>query len=317
MVKGGHCMGAVPSQYIVIQQAEWAGRKFYTAHDQRADQVVYLMQEPVRGRLSVPQHPSLPTLQPLLVADDAGWLVGTPPTGDTLEDLRNQGRLSEQDMLSMLLSVADALAELGAQQPPLVPAYLDPAGIKRDALSRWVLDYLLLAQAPEVRKATAPPPGIYAFGVLLYWLFTGQTARMTRVQVGKVEGVAPALQFIMIRCLGRSYPGLAELRADIERSGREKDFRGVVRLIAKQLPDAPGAAEKLLPAAQKLALEYRKVPLGGPQIPVDDRPWALPARPDDGFRKYVVPPPPDPPKQKLRRGAAFTLAGLAALALSG
>jgi hypothetical protein len=358
-------VGNVPGQYIVIQQAEWAGRKFYTAHDSRADQVVYLMQVPRDDRFTRPQHPNLPPLQPLVVENDAGWLVGMPPAGDTLEDLRSRGELSEQELVSMLLSVAGALTDLAALQPPLVPSYLDPACIKRDSLGRWVLDYLLLAQAPEVRKPEQPPPGIYPFGVLLYWLFTGQTARMTRVQVDRVEGVPSGLQFIMARCLGRRYPGLAELRADIERAGQEKDFRGLAQVIARQVsrsrpvepaarpspprpspaPARPAPAPNLGPKTERLfpdpwaawedggratatqpaepaakprpQLEYRKVPLGGPDIPIDDRSWSLPTRPEEGFRKYVVPPPPDPHKQRLARWGALAAISLTTVLLGG
>ncbi|HYG58919.1 MAG TPA: hypothetical protein VD902_12745, partial [Symbiobacteriaceae bacterium] len=286
-------MGGVLSNYTVMQQNEWAGRRFYTAQDRRTGQVVHLVAESVRGRSEPYGHASLPPLQLLAVEGDERWLIGALTEGDTLEDLRHRGGMTETDLVSGLLSIIDGLAALSALEPPPVPSYLDPACVKRDRLGRWTLDFLALAHAPEARSQASPPLGVYAFGVLLYWLATGQLVRRTRVQVDRIEeGLPAALQFIVIRCLGRNYPSLAELRADIERAGRDHEFRSMLPARKADLPLAtrlpvipPGGEAGADPPGQA---GYQRVPLGGPHIPMNDRPWALPPRPEEGFRKYMV-----------------------------
>lgn len=327
-------MSSVLSQYTVMQQAEWAGRRFYVAQEIAKGQVVYLMEE--AATLTPPvayRHPSLPHIQPLTVEGETRWVTAAVPQGAILEDLRRQGALSETDIVSLLLGVIDALSLLATFEPPLVPAHLDPAAIKRDWMGRWTLDYFLLAQAPESRAPVSKPLGIYAFGVLLYWLLTGLNARMTRVQVAKLPPeTTSALQFILIRCLGRSYLSMAELRADIERAGREHEFAAIAKLIAQQgeqmvaadlpvvpvgqgaSPMGPGTPPELVLASVAASdpgmgssrangaptgpggaswtdgLDDRRLKLGVPAIPADDRPWTLPQRPPNGYRQFVVPP---------------------------
>jgi hypothetical protein len=196
------------------------------------------------------------------------------------------------------------MASLSQLQPAPVPAYLDPACIKRDRLGRWTLDYLALAHAPEARSAGGSPPGVYAFGVLLYWLITGETMRLARVQAQRIEGAAPTgLQYIVVKCLGRSYKSLAELRADIAQAGQDHEFRRLVR----------GQPEAL---KRPVDTELHRIQLGGPQIPMNDRPWALPPRPAEGYRKYIVPPPPSPLAVKVARWGALALVAVITMALT-
>lgn len=347
-------MSGILSGYTVMQQAEWAGRKFYAAQDRRTGQVVHLIAAPVAEPLEPYQHQGLPAVQPLAVESDTRWLIGQVSEGETLEDLRNAGQLSESDLVSALLSALDGLGSLARLTTPPVPSYLDPACIKRDRVGRWTFDYLALAHAPEARIAATQPYGVHAFGVLLYWLVTGQTVRRTRVQLHRIEqGVSPGLQFVLIRCLGRTYPSLAELRVDIERSGQEHEFRQIlhtpparpasalpaprpIKLPAPQAvdqppatPQAPQAKEDLLThipvipsdpdhSSRRLAqLEHHRVVLGGPQIPMNDQPWALPPRPAEGYRKFVVPPPPDPKVVKAIRWGSLGLVSIATLFLAG
>jgi hypothetical protein len=323
-------VSGVLSQYSVMQQTEWAGRKFYTAQDQKG-QVVYLLAEPADAPPCAYRHPALPHIQPLTVEEGTRWLIGQVPQGQMLEDLRGQGQLTEADVVGALMSVLDAILLLATCDPPLVPAFLDPACIKKDWLGRWILDYLALAHAPETRSSSAKPLGVYPFGALLYWLLTGQSARMTRIQITKIPaGTSSALQFILIRCLGRSYTSLAELRADVERAGRESEFGALIQTIRHEekpvtlvpvLQEEPIAVRPLEKAvASRPPLEKAIVsrpPLAMPDIPVDDRPWSLPQKPADGFRKQYLPPPPDPAKQQRARWGFYVLSGLATLALAG
>ncbi|HYF93400.1 MAG TPA: hypothetical protein VD969_14305 [Symbiobacteriaceae bacterium] len=343
-------MSGILSGYTVMQQAEWAGRRFFTAQDRRTGQVVHLVAGPVTDALAPYQHPSLPPLQPVAVESDTRWLVGPVTEGETLEDLRTGNQLSESDLVSALLSVLEGLASLTALPSPPAPSYLDPACIKRDRLGRWSLDYLALAHAPEARSAANPPYGVHAFGVLLYWLITGQTVRRSRIQLNRMEnGISPGLQFVLIRCLSKSYPSLSELRADIERSGQEHEFRQIlnkppsaatrsvptprpIRLPPQQPEPAPApersSTEHLLthipvipldleaPSRRLAELERHRITLGGPQIPMSDRPWALPPRPSEGYRKYVVPPPPNPKVVKAIRFGSLGLVSLATFFLA-
>lgn len=308
-----------------MQQDDWAERRFYTVQDRRSGQVLYLVEEWAHRSMDPYDHPSLPPVQAVAEENGIRWLMGGLPEGESLEDLRSQRRLTEPDIVAALISVVDALASLSALEPPVVPAYLDPACIKRDRLGRWVLDYPALAHAAEARMNTVPPLGVHPVGALLFWLITGETARRTRVQVTRLQrGVPAALQFIIIKCLGKSYPSLAALRADLERAGREHEFASLAEQVGlSPRRHVPVAAEPLRPAAAEvlattpetvakpiLPLDYRKVPLGGPYIPADDRPWSLPPRPQDGFRKYVVPSP----RLAARRSSPLALLGLLSLA---
>lgn len=334
-------MGDLLGQYTVMQENTWGNRKFYSAQDRRTGEAVYLIEEPAQAAVGAYDHPNLPHVHVHTTDGGMRWLIGRMPEGETLEDLRSRLALTEHDMLSALTSVLDGLAYLSSLNPPLVPGYLDPACIRRDQLGRWTVDYLALAHAPEARIAGGIPLGVHPFGVLLYWLITGQTARRTRVQVTRLQsGVPSALQFMVIRCLGRSYPSLAEIRKDIERAANDHEFRSLVQLIngpqrrrvqvrpvelmrpaepvvtGTVLPEIPVVPEKEAPEPAPLLLEYRKVPRGGPYIPADDRPWALPPRPDDGFRKYVVPPPPNPLLVKLVWWGKVTTVSVAACFLA-
>lgn len=316
-------MGSIVDNYAVMQQDDWAGRRFMTARDRRTGQVVYLVGEAVGGPLQPYSHPTLPSLEVLGQEGDVRWLGGSLPGGETLEDLRPS--LQESEVVSALLSVVDALASLSALEPPPVPSYLDPACIRRDQQGRWLLDYLALAHATEARSLSKPPLGVYAFGVLLYWLITGETVRLSKVQIQKVgSGLPSGLQFILIRCLGRSYPSLAELRADLVRAGNEHEFRHVVQQAPRRPPAAPVTsaapireAPPAQPASQPAGIERHRVPLGGPAIPMSDRPWALPARPPEGFRKYVVPKKPDSRSIRRTRLALVSVAGFVAALVVG
>lgn len=321
-------MGSVEAldAYMIMQQSEWAGRSFYTARDRRTGEVDYLVTEPASGSMQPYSHAHLPPLRCIRTDGVTRTMQGPIPEGRTLEDLRHQGELTEADLRAALLGVLDGLACLSATEPPVVPAYLDPACIKRDRLGRWVLDYLALAHATEARGAGAPPPGVYAFGALLFWLVTGHTVRLSRVDLNRIDhGLPASLQFLLLQCLTRSYPSLADLRADVERAGRDHAFRPVLQRLAGQqtrqsdpdvtdipiisgLPTQSKAPEKPSPE-----LQYYRVQLGGPQIPVDDRPWALPERPQEGFRKFVVPPAPD--QAAVRRARLTLVAASGALVL--
>ncbi|MFZ5816775.1 MAG: hypothetical protein ACOY93_16000 [Bacillota bacterium] len=269
-------MNGLLQPYVIMRETEWAGRRFCTARDQRTGQVVYLMGEPAGVLGGSHSHPNLPSLKELGVEGGIRWWVGSLPEGEKLEDLRLQGNLTESELLTALLSVLDALLNLSAMAPPPVPAYLDPSCIIRDRLGRWVLDYLALAHAPEAHTNNPAPLGVYPFGVLLYWVVTGETVRRARVQVSNLESAAsPGLQLIIIRCLGRSYPALAELRAELSRIGKEREFQPVVQRIRAK--------------AQAARTDMMSMVVRGPHIPIDDRPWAVPPPPRGGYSRSGIP----------------------------
>ena len=301
-------VGDLLNRYTVMQQNDWVGRTIYTARETETGQVVYLLREPAVGEPGRYGHPNLPTLEPTAVTRGERWWVGTPAEGETLEDIRARGALTDTELHSVLMGVLDGLTVLSLLHPPLVPGYLDPACIRKQKGGRWVLDYLALAHAPEARASGAPPLGIYPLGVLLFWLITGQTVRRTRIQLNRLPVGMPAqLQFVLVNCVGRNYPSLAELKEALERAAGTKELQRLATLARR------GTAAQPTPAVPPLA----KVPLGGgggggggPYIPVDDRPWALPARPHDGYRKFVVPPKPDPQVVRLVQLGLVGVAGL-------
>lgn len=296
-------MSSLLSPYVIMQETEWAGRRFCTARDQRNRQVVYLMGEPLGVLGGSHQHPNLPTLKELGADGQFRWWTGNLPEGDKLEDLRLQGNLTESDLIGALLSVVDGLLNLSAMAPAPVPAYLDPACIVRDRLGRWVLDYLALAHAPEAHSNNPPPLGVYPFGVLLYWVVTGETVRRTRVQVSHLESVAsPGLQLIIIRCLGRSYPSLAELRAELARAGKDREFQSVVQRIKSR--------------AQAARPEVMRPPVKGPHIPIDDRPWTSPSPPRGGYSRERLPLQYRRVRRSPARWVSAALVGLLAFGLA-
>ncbi|MFZ5827275.1 MAG: hypothetical protein ACOY94_23500 [Bacillota bacterium] len=297
-------MSGLLSSYTIMQESEWAGRRFCTARDLRTKHVVYLMGEPLGVLGGSHAHPNLPTLKEVGIEGQTRWWVGHLPEGDKLEDLRLQGTLTESELLSALLSALDALLSLSAMVPPPVPAYIDPACIVRDRLGRWVLDYMALAHAPEAHANNAAPPGVYPFGVLLYWVVTGETVRRARVQVSNLESVAsPGLQLIIIRCLGRSYPSLAELRAEVSRAGKDREFQPVVQRIRSR--------------AQVARTEAMSALVKGPHIPIDDRPWAAPPPPRGGYSRATAPLRYRKVRRPWTRWLATGLVGLLTFAVAG
>ncbi len=262
--------------YVIVQETEWAGRRFCTARDRRTNHSVYLVGEPLGMVGGTYAHPNLPALKELGVEPPTRWWVGQIPEGEKLEDLRLQGSLTESDLLSALLSTVDALLNLAATIPPMVPVYIDPACIVRDRLGRWQLDYLALAHAPEAHAKTPEPLGVYPFGVLLYWVVTGETIRRSRPQVSQLESLAsPGLQLLIIRCLGRSYPSLAELRAELARAGKDREFQPLIQRVRAR--------------AQAARSEAARQFVRAPHIPLDDRPWAAPPAPRGGYSRGALP----------------------------
>lgn len=269
-------MSSLLEPYVIMQETEWAGRRFCTARDQRTGQVVYLMGEPLGVVGGSRGHPNLPGLKEVGQEGEVRWWAGQMPEGEKLEDLRLNGPLTESELLTALISVVDALQHLASMVPPAVPAYLDPACVVRDRLGRWMLDYFALAHAPEAHASSPTPLGVYPFGVLLYWVVTGETVRRSRVQVTRLASAAtPGLQLIIIRCLGRSYPSLVELRAELSRAGKDREFGPVVLRIRSKTEAARAQA--------------MKGPLQGPHIPMNDRPWAAPPPPRGGFSRGDLP----------------------------
>lgn len=269
-------MSGLLEPYVIMQETEWSGRRFCMARDPRTNQAVYLMGEPLGVLGGSHAHPNLPSLREVGVEGQVRWWAGQMPEGENLEDLRLSGQLTESELLSALLSVVDALQNLSAMVPPPVPAYLDPACIVRDRMGRWVLDYMALAHAAESRTNSPAPLGVYPFGVLLYWLVTGETVRRARVQVAQLESLAtPGLQLIIIRCLGRSYPSLAELRAELARAGKDREFGPLLLRIRSK--------------AQAVRSEAMNSTLQGPHIPINDRPWAAAPAPRGGYSRNQLP----------------------------
>jgi hypothetical protein len=269
-------MSGLLEPYVITQETEWAGRRFCMVRDRRTDHVVYLMGEPLGVLGGSHAHPNLPVLKEVGVEGQVRWWEGYLPEGENLEDLRRTGQLTESELLGALISVVDALQALSAMVPPPVPAYIDPACIIRDRMGRWVLDYLALAQAPEAHANNLAPPGVHPFGVLLYWVVTGETVRRSRVQVSRLDSAAtPGLQLIVIRCLGRSYPSLAELRADLSRAGKDREFGPLILRIRSK--------------AQAARAEALSNTLRAPHIPINDRPWAAPPPPRGGYTGASLP----------------------------
>jgi len=289
--------------YVVIQEAEWAGRRFCMARDRRTNQSLYLVGEKLGTLGGTYSHPNLPSLKEIGTEDQTRWWAGPVPEGDKLEDLRLQGSLSESDLLSALLSTADALLNLAATLPPMVPAYIDPACIVRDRLGRWLLDYTALAHAPEAHAKNPEPLGVYPFGVLLYWVVTGETIRRSRPQISQLESLAsPGLQLVIIRCLGRSYPSLAELRAELSRAGKDREFQPLVQRFRAR--------------AQASRAEASRQLLRTPHIPLDDRPWAAPPAPRGGFSRGTMPLQYRRVQRPWKRWLGVAAVGLCAFALA-
>lgn len=310
-------MAGFLDRYAILQQNNWNGRKVYSAKERESGQVVHLIADTGRFGLDPYYHPSLPVLSHAAAEGEVRWLAGPAPGGDTLEDLWRRGALSGREVVVLLLGVLDGLASLSRLEPPLVPGYLDPAIIKRDRSGRWLLDYLSLAHSPEARASGGAPIGVYPMGTLLFWLGTGQVVRRTRSQVVKLEADVPShLQFMIIKAMGRSYPSLAELRVDLERANSGRVFEAIRPHATPGNKQPVAQPATPVPAEEAADAEQEETPLeagnGG-----EPRNWALPTRPEDGFRRFVVPPPPPPAKQRAVRWAAIGATAGVALAAIG
>jgi hypothetical protein len=160
------------------------------APDERAEALAWLARE--AGLLATLDHPQLPTLLAAFSEGDRHYLAMPFLEGETLEALvRRAGPLPELAVLQWGLQLADLLAYLHGQDPPLVHRDLKPANIlRRPGGMLMLLDLGIAAPVRPGQVGTAigtpgyaPPEqyqgladersDLYALGATLHRLLTG------------------------------------------------------------------------------------------------------------------------------------------------
>lgn len=210
-------MGSVPDRFEVIRQVRWAGRRFYLAHDWQQERRVYLIQCWAGVDAAAYNYPGLPVVE-ALPDTDGEWLLVRPINGESLAEMRTEGRLTAALLGDLLLAAMDGLAYLGRMVPSMVPAYVDPRFIKMGP-DGWVVDYVAAAiHSSDARWSDGVMPVAYPMGGLINWLFTGKGIQvgLSRPRTGWIPPwISPDLQAIMRRCLDRAYADPEDLRRDL------------------------------------------------------------------------------------------------------
>jgi len=201
----------------------------WMAHDERLDREVAVKIVPreriVDGRFEREvraaarlAHPGIVTLYEAAVDDDGAYLVSELVRGETLQTLLSQGRLSDQDIVAIAISLCDALSHSHAQgvihrdvKPSNVlvphhptssahPAKLTDFGVARviggDSLTRTgdvvgTAAYMAPEQA-EGREAQAPAD-LYALALIVYEALTGFNPVRTSTAVTRARRLATYL----------------------------------------------------------------------------------------------------------------------------
>jgi serine/threonine protein kinase len=221
-------------------------------------------------------HPGIVTLYEAEVDDDAAYLVSELVRGPTLAQLLEEGRLSDRDIVTIGIALADALNHAHAQgvvhrdvKPSnvLVPeqpaseaqvAKLTDFGVARvlggDTLTRTGdvigTDAYMSPEQAEGREA-GPAADLYSLALVLYEALTGINPIATTTAAGRA------------RRLGAHLPPLRRQRRDLPRElgrcidqalrprprerGTVTDLRAALRAILAEVDDCPGTVEPAWP----------------------------------------------------------------------
>jgi len=214
-------------------------------------------------------HPGIVTLYEAAVDDEGAYLVSELVRGETLQALLAQGRLSDRDVVTIAISLCDALAHAHAHgvihrdvKPsnilvadsagsPACPAKLTDFGVARviggDSLTRTgdvvgTAAYMAPEQA-EGREADAAAD-LYALALIVYEALTGVNPVRTSSPATRARRLATYLPPLRRRRrdLPRSLGGGIDLalRPRARERGTVNELRGALLAALPGLGEAPG-----------------------------------------------------------------------------
>lgn len=197
------------------------------------------------------EHPGIPRLVAEYETDDAVFIVRAYAAGITLEERMREAVMSREEALTIMMQLCDIAAYLHAQQPPILHRDIKPSNIvisdsgqislidfetsrrysaasRNDTIAVGTLAYA----APEQfgYSQTDPRSDIYAMGIVLLYLLTGES---DREKIGVLGLDRDSLRIIR-RCTAfapeKRYPQAAALARDIQRV-RAGSRRKTLRLV--------------------------------------------------------------------------------------
>lgn len=213
---------AGPAEYRVLRQTRWGEQTVYMVLHLQQNETHHVIDEPVGWSAQGLDHPALP--RPATQHEGNGIRQSWLPllTGERLTERRAQGGMTGSEIAGALEAVAAALQHLATHRPDGVPAVIDPDCVCREPSGEWVLDYAMLAHNPEVRRGSQPV-GVYAVGLLFFFLVTGEFPRMGRPALtGRFPPLSTTLLLPLVKSINGSYSGLPELQqalVDCRRAG--------------------------------------------------------------------------------------------------
>ncbi|MHB8657497.1 MAG: serine/threonine-protein kinase [Solirubrobacteraceae bacterium] len=252
----------------------------WAAHDERLDREVAVKIVPrervLGGRLEREaraaarlSHPAIVTLYEAAIDEDGAYLVSELVQGTTLDDLLDQGRLSDRDVLGIAVALCDALAHAHAQgvihrdvkpsnilvperpSSPAHPAKLTDFGVARvlggDTLTRTgdiigTAAYMAPEQA-EGREAGAAAD-LYALALVVYEALTGINPISTSAGARRARRLGVHLP--PLRRQRRDLPGELGIGIDLALRPRPRErgslaeLRGALVASLPQVDDTPG-----------------------------------------------------------------------------
>ncbi|HLO04782.1 MAG TPA: hypothetical protein VK191_16875 [Symbiobacteriaceae bacterium] len=224
---------AGPAEYRVLRQTHWGEQTVYMVLHLQQSETFHVIDEPVGWPALGLDHPALPRVS---VRHEGNGIRQTwlpLLTGDRLTERRTQGGLTGSEIAGALEAVAAALQHLAAHRPEGVPAVVDPDCICRAPSGEWVVDYAMLAHNPEVRRSRQPA-GVYAVGLLFFWLVTGEFPRLGRPALtGRFPPLSTTLLLPLVKAINESYPGLPELQQALVACRRAGGFDRLAEYLSR------------------------------------------------------------------------------------
>lgn len=213
---------AGPAEYRVLRQTRWGEQTVYMVLHLQQNETHHVIDEPVGWSAQGLDHPALPRHSARHEGNGIRQTWLPLLTGERLTERRAQGGMTGSEIAEVLEAVAGGLQHLAAYRPEGVPAVVDPDCVCRAPSGEWVLDYAMLAHNPEVRRGSQPI-GVYAVGLLFFWLVTGEFPRLGRPALtGRFPPLSTTVLLPLVKSINGSYSGLPELQqalVDCRRAG--------------------------------------------------------------------------------------------------
>lgn len=247
---------AGPADYRVLRQSRWGEQTAYMVLHLQESSTFHVLDEPVGWSDQGLEHPALPRVSARHEGNGIrqSWLPLL--TGERLTERRAAGSMTGSEIASALESVAAALQHLATHRPHGLPAVIDPDCVCRAPSGEWVLDYAMLLHNPETRRERKPP-GVYAIGLLFFFLVTGEFPRLGRPALtGRFPPLSTTLLLPLIKAINESYTDLPELQQALVDCRRAGGFDRLAEYLNRPVKTRNlFGRQEVAPAAREPALE--------------------------------------------------------------